>query len=205
MDKYTVFPNPTFGKKGIISEKFISLKIRNFWDACSYVHQLPYGYNSTTDDILILFKEGFGSCTTKHAVIATLAEELNIPFYKMVGIYAMNEELVIGTHNILEKYHLPYLPMIHCFLVYDSYRVDLTEGNNNGKNRSLEEFLFTERVIPNFSEKDEYLLYKTALEKHILNRNEMEGIKIMDVLRARAEGIVLLRSKVSSIYQGRVK
>ena len=205
MDKYTVFPNPTIDKKGIISEKFISLKIRNFWDACSYVHQLPYGYNSTTDDILILFKEGYGSCTTKHAIIATLAEELNIPVYKMVGIYAMNEEIVTGTHNILEKYHLPYLPLIHCFLVYDSYRVDLTEGNNNGKNRSLEEFLFTERVIPNFSEKDEYLLYKTALEKHILNRNEMEGIKIMDVLRARAEGIVLLRSKVSSIYQGRVK
>ena len=30
--------------------------------------------------------------------------------------------------------------MIHCFLIYDSYRVDLTEGNNNGKNHSIEEF-----------------------------------------------------------------
>jgi len=205
MDTYTVFPNPNIIKKGIISDKFFSLNITTFWDACPYVHQLPYGYNSMTDDILILFKEGFGSCTTKHAVIASLAEELNIPVYKMIGIYAMNEEIVPGTHHILEKYHLPYLPMIHCFLVYDSYRVDLTEGNNNGKTRSLEEFLLTERVIPNFSEKDEYFLYKKALEKHILNRKEMVGITMRDVLRARTEGIILLRSKVSSKYQGKVR
>jgi len=197
MDTYTVFPNPIIIKKGIISEKFISLKIKTFWDACLYVHNLPYEYNSTTNDILILFKEGYGSCTTKHAVIATLAEELNIPIYKMVGIYAMNEKIVTGTDLILVKYHLPYLPMIHCFLVFDSYRVDLTEGNNNGKNSSVEEFLYTEKVIPNISEKDEYLLYKTALKNRILNRKEMEKIKMIDVLRARTDGIALLRSKVS--------
>jgi hypothetical protein len=196
MDSYTVFPNPIIDKKGIISEKFTSLKIKNFWDACIYVHDIPYGYNSITDDILILFKEGYGSCTTKHAVIATLAEELSIPVHKMIGIYAMNEEIVTGTNRILEKYHLPYLPMVHCFLVYDSYRVDLTEGNNNGKNRSIEEFLFTEKVIPNFSEKDEYLLYRNALKNHILVREELKGITMIDMLHARTEGIKLLRSKV---------
>ena len=197
MDSYTVLPNPIIDKKGIISEKFTSLKIKNFRDACTYVHDIPYGYNSITDDIFILFKEGYGSCTTKHAVIATLAEELSIPVYKMVGIYAMNEEIVTGTNRILEKYHLPYLPMIHCFLIYDSYMVDLTEGNNNGKNRSIEEFLFTEKVIPNIYEKEEYHLYKKALKNHILPRKEMEGITMNDVLHARAEGIALLRSKVS--------
>jgi hypothetical protein len=197
MDTYTVFPNPTIIKKGIISEKFINLKFKTFWDACTYVHNLPYEFNSTTDDILILFKEEYGSCTTKHAVIATLAEELNIPVYKMVGIYAMNEEIVTGTNHILKKYKLPYLPMIHCFLVYNSSNVDLTESNNNGKNHSIEDFLYTEKVIPNISEKDEYLLYKTALKNHILNRGEMEKIKMIDVLHARTEGIALLRSKKS--------
>lgn len=197
MDKYTVFPNPSITNKGIISNTFINLGINTFWDACKYVHEVPYGYNSTTEDILILFKEKFGSCTTKHAVIATIGEELNIPVYKMIGIYAMNEEIVTGTNLILDKYHLPYLPMIHCFLIYDSYRVDLTEANNNGKNRSIEDFLFTEKVIPSFSEKDEYLLYRKALKNHILKRKEMEGITMIDVLRARLEGIALLRSKVS--------
>jgi len=191
-----VLPNPIIDKKGILSEKFINLKIKNFWDACAYVHDLPYGYNSTTDDILILFKEGYGSCTTKHAVIATLAEELDIDVHKLIGIYAMTEDIVTGTKPILEKHHLPYLPMVHCFLTYDSFRVDLTEGNNNGKNRSIEEFLFTEKVTPNFSEKDEYFLYKKALKNHILVRKEMQGITMIDVLQARTEGIALLRSKV---------
>jgi len=200
MDSYTVLPNPIIDKKGIISEQFTNLKIKNFWDACTYVHDIPYGYNSTTDDILILFKEGYGSCTTKHAVISTLAEELSIPVHKMIGIYAMNEEIVTGTNLILDKYHLPYLPMIHCFLIYDSYRIDLTEENNNGKNRSIEKFLFTEKVIPNISEKNEYLLYKNALKNYILLREEMEGITMIDVLHARTEGIALLRSKVAPYH-----
>jgi hypothetical protein len=199
MDKYTVFPNPAITNKGIIANTFINQGIKNFWDACKYVHDVPYGYNSTTEDILILFKEGFGSCTTKHAVIATLGEELNIPVHKMIGIYAMTEGIVIGTNHILKKYHLPYLPMIHCFLIHDSYKVDLTEGNNNGKNHSIEEFLFTEKVVPNFSEKDEYLLYRKALKNHILNRKEMVGITMIDVLRARIDSIALLRSKVSHL------
>ncbi len=197
MDIYTIFPNPTIVEKGIVSKKFLNLKIKNFWNACIYVHNLPYGYNSTPDDIMILFKEGFGSCTTKHAVIATLAEELGIAVHKMIGIYAMTEDIVTGTNQILKKYHLPYIPMIHCFLVYDSFRVDLTEGNDNGKNHQIEEFLVTKKVIPNFSDKDEYLIYKKALKNHILKRKEMKGITIIDVLRARIESIALLRSKVS--------
>jgi hypothetical protein len=197
VDAYTVFSNPAIRKKGIISEKFITLGIKNFWEACKYVHEVPYGYNSTPDDVMILFKEGYGSCTTKHAVIATLAEELDIAVHKMIGIYAMSEDIVTGTNLILEKYHLPYLPMIHCFLVYDTFHVDLTEGNNNGKNRSIENFLFAEKVIPNFSEKDEYLLYKTALKNSILLRKEMKEIKMIDVLHARTEGIALLRAKIS--------
>ncbi len=202
MYSYSVLPNPIINKTGIISNTFINLKIKNFWDACKYVHELPYGYNSTTEDILILFKEGYGSCRTKHAVIATLAEELSINVYKIVGIYAMNGEIVTGTNHILGKYHLPYLPMIHCFLIFNSYRVDLTEGNNNGKNHSIEEFLYTATVLPNISEKDEYLLYKKSLKNHILNRKEMEGISMMDILHARTEGIELLRSKIPLKYQG---
>jgi hypothetical protein len=200
MDSYTVFPDSTIYKKGIVSEMFLNLKIKTFFEACVYVHEVPYGYNSLRDDVLILFKEKIGSCTTKHAVIATLAEELNIPIHKMIGIYSMNEEIVTGTNLILEKYHLPYLPMIHCYLIYNLYRVDLTEGNSNGKNWTIEEFLFTEKVAPNISEKDEYLLYKKALKEYILNRKEMKGISIIDVLHARTEGIALLRSKISS-YQ----
>jgi hypothetical protein len=198
MEKYTIFPDVTITESGIISEKFIGLGIVRFRDACRYVQRLPYGYNTTRDDRLIIFKENKGNCTTKHAVIASLAEELKIPIYKYIGIYAMNEQVVTGTKAILKKYNLPYIPMIHCFLVYENSKVDLTEGNKNGKNTSIEEFFFTQRVTPNISEVDEYMIYKKAMIEIILTRIEMTGISNTDILNARSEGLKLLRSKVQN-------
>lgn len=162
MDTYTVLPNRAIINAGIISNHFLKSGIKHFHDACHYVRQLPYGYNSDRDDLMILFKEKMGTCTTKHAVIATLAAELELPIDKLIGIYPMTEAIVTGTNNILNKYGLPYIPMIHCFLGYADYRVDLTEGNHNGKNRSIEDFLYNAKVLPNISAKQEYLLYRRA-------------------------------------------
>ncbi|RPJ77326.1 MAG: hypothetical protein EHM15_00475 [Desulfobacteraceae bacterium] len=168
----------------------------SFHEACRWVHALPYGYNSDRDDLMILFKEKMGTCTTKHAVIGTLARELEIPIQKNVGVYAMTEEIVTGTSGLLKRFDLPYIPMLHCFLVYDRFRVDLTEGNRNGKNRSIEEFLFTERIDPNISGKDEYMLYRKALADVILKRPELNGVDIRRVLQAREEGLKLLRANL---------
>jgi hypothetical protein len=196
MDKFTVFPNAVIKTAGPVSDKFLSLGINGFIDACRYVHELPYGYNSNRDDLMILFKEKLGSCTTKHAVIATLAEESGLSIEKAIGIYAMTEEIVTGTGKILDRYGLPYVPMLHCFLVYGEHRVDLTEGNNNGKKRSIEDFLYTHKVIPNISAKDEYLLYRKALNQYILIENELKGIDLKSILKAREEGLALLKAKI---------
>jgi hypothetical protein len=181
---------------GPVSLRFLEMDITDFIAACRFAHELPYGYNSDRDDLLILFKEKMGTCTTKHAVIATLAEELQLPIHKHVGIYAMSEDLVTGTDAILSKYHLPYVPMLHCFLVSGDTRVDLTEGNNNGKKRSIDTFLFSQQVIPNISAKEEYLLYRKALADAILNQDELSGVEIKQILHAREEGLALLKANI---------
>ena len=196
MQPYTVFPDKTIVDKGPMAHTLLGMGIDSFHDACRYVHELPYGYNSDRDDPMILFKEKLGSCTTKHAVIATLSAELEIPIDKHIGIYAMTEALVTGTSKILECYQLPYVPMVHCFLVNGDFRVDLTEGNQNGKNRPIDQFLHTESVKPNISAKDEYLLYRNALKDRILLREELISVDIKRILNAREEGIKLLNSKI---------
>ncbi|MBW1696604.1 MAG: hypothetical protein JRH18_13865 [Deltaproteobacteria bacterium] len=198
MDKISAFPDkPIPEGAGVVSEQFLRLGIKRFVDACQYVHKLPYGYNSDSDDLMILFKEKKGTCTTKHAVIAALAEELSLPITKTIGIYPMTEELVSGTNPILDKYRLPYVPMLHCFLQGDHYRVDLTEGNRNGKNRSIEDFLYTEKVRAGITKREEYLLYRRVLKEVILGRDEMKGVDLKTVLRAREEGLNVLKSNLT--------
>jgi hypothetical protein len=196
MHPYEAFPEKPIAGTGPIRAQFLARGIRSFREACRFVHELPYGYNSDRDDILILFKEEKGTCTTKHAVIGTLAQELGLPIRKHVGIYAMTEAIVTGTGRILSEYGLPYVPMLHCFLVYATAVVDLTEGNLNGKNQPLREFLYEERVAPDISAKDEYLLYRRALNEVILKRPELEGVDIKRILQAREAGLKLLKARI---------
>ena len=157
MDSYDKLPDAEITDSGIISKKFLKLGIHSFKEACIYVHKMEYGYNSNYEDDLILFKEKKGTCTTKHGTIAALAEEIGIHLHKNIGIYKFTENISTGTNDILKKYDIPYVPMVHCFLVCEDNRFDLTEGNKNGKNTSIEEFIHSEQVIPFISRKDEYL------------------------------------------------
>lgn len=196
MQPYTVFPNPPIEDNGPVCRTFLSMGIHDFHQACGYVHELPYGYNSDRDDLMILFKEKMGSCTTKHAVIATLAAEMEIAVDKHIGVYPMTEALVTGANAILDRYQLPGLPMVHCFLVFEGLGVDLSEGNQNGKNGPIDDFFFTAKVIPNIQGKDEYLLYRKAVKEHILPRPEFQGINLKTILKAREEGLSLLRANI---------
>lgn len=197
MKRHTIFPDTPIIGEGDMARTFLDLGIATFHEACLWVHQLPYGYNSDRDDLMILFKEKMGSCTTKHAVIATLASELDLPIHKNVGIYAMTEALVTGTQEILGRYRLPYVPMIHCFLNFRGHWVDLSEGNRNGKNGPIDHFLYTTEVSATIFAKEEYRLYRQALRDEILSRPELEGIDMKTVLKAREEGLALLKHNLS--------
>ena len=196
MDSYTIFPNKKIKAARPVSDRFLELGIDTFIGACRFVHELPYGYNSNRDDLMILFEERFGTCSTKHAVIATLAQELDRPIHRAMGIYAMTEEIVAGAGRILKTHSLPYVPMIHCFLVYGNHRVDLTEGNHNGKQGPIDTFLYTEQVSPTISAKDEYLLYRKALKDSILAGRDLAGTTLHVLLRAREEGLILLKANL---------
>ena len=200
MASYDVLPDAAIKSSGPISETFLNMGIRSLRVSCRYVNELPYGYNSNRDDLMILFKEKKGTCTTKHAVIATLAKELGFAIEKHVGIYAMTEELVTGTDALLKKYQLPYIPMIHCFLVFSNgptqHMLDLSEGNRNGKNGPILTFMHSERVEPNIPAKDEYLLFRSALQRLLSGQKELNGTDLKTLLRAREEGLILLKSLV---------
>ena len=57
MDSYEYLPDKEIEPLGDISKKFLELGIKSFKDACVYVHNIEYGYNSNYDDKMIFFKE----------------------------------------------------------------------------------------------------------------------------------------------------
>jgi len=110
-----------------------------------------------------------------------------------VGVYKFTEDITTGAQEILKKYNIPYVPMVHCFLVYKEYRFDLTEGNNNGKKASIKDFIESREVDPFISRKDEYLWYKKVLKEKVIPSIEMKGIEERTLLKAREESILLLK------------
>lgn len=195
MDPLDVFPDPTITDRGPVSRAFLERGWTSFREACRQVHRMPYGYN-TSREPLILFQEHQGSCTSKHMVVGLLAEELGLPIHKHIGLYAMDEALVTGAGALAAAHGLPYIPMVHCFLSDGRRRVDLTEGNRNGKNGPIDIFLFTARVRADIAEKDEYRLYRQALQDHVLPLAEMAGTALKTLLQAREAALALLKANM---------
>ncbi len=193
MDPIERLPDTELIDAGPVSRRFLAEGLKRFSTACHYVHRMPYGYNSSKDDPLILLREGFGTCTTKHMAVGLLARELGLPIDKCIGIYAMTEHLVTGADAICREYGLKAIPVVHCFLVSDRCRVDLTEGNLNGKNGPIDEFLYTRNVAPDIASRDEYRLYRQALQEQILTRPAWAGVDLKTVLAAREKALALLR------------
>ena len=57
MDSYNNLPNAEIKPVGQIARKFLELGITTFKEACDYVHNIEYGYNTNYDDKLIFFKD----------------------------------------------------------------------------------------------------------------------------------------------------
>ena len=82
MENHNALPDRAISGGELLSRAFADLGLSSFQQACRWVHELPYGYNSDRDDPIILFAERKGTCTTKHAAIVTLAQELGLPVDK---------------------------------------------------------------------------------------------------------------------------
>lgn len=111
---------------GEVSRAFQSLGVRTFREAARYVQVLPYGRNIDRADARSVLREGKGTCSTKHALLAMLAKENNIPVRLMVGIYLMNETNTPGVGGVLERHGFKEIPEAHCYLRLNERYLDFT-------------------------------------------------------------------------------
>ena len=167
MDSIDRLPDGVIGAGGIVGDAFLRRDITTFRQACQWVKDLPYGHNSRSDDVLVLFEDQRGTCFTKHGVIARLAEELGLSVFKNLGVYRLTDEIVTGVGPLLASSGLTFVPQIHCFLEYGDARVDLTEGNCNGKNQTIDVYDFVVRVAPESTRAELQQLYAAHLTRYM--------------------------------------
>lgn len=100
----TDYLNAEIQPNGPVSEECIRHKLRSFGQAAAYVRQLPYGRNADKNDILCVFADNRGTCSTKHALVKRLADENHIG----------NIKLMVGMFHMNKKTHLKFPPHWSC-------------------------------------------------------------------------------------------
>jgi hypothetical protein len=73
-----------------------------------------------------VLREGKGTCSTKHALLAAIAQEQDLAIALTLGIYDMHERNTPGVGAVLARYHMASLPEAHCYLTYAGERIDVT-------------------------------------------------------------------------------
>jgi hypothetical protein len=121
--------------KGLISDAFAAHSCVDFNQAVDFVRHLPYGRNTDKNDPLILFKEGLGTCGTKHAGLCRLAQEQGYEEVTLwIGIFKMNRINTPRVVPLLDKYQLPYIPEAHNYLKINGSILDCTWPNASADN-----------------------------------------------------------------------
>ncbi len=106
---WEVLPAAPIKQSGAISACFLAHGLRDYRDAARFVSELPYGRNSARTATCEVLTEGHGTCSTKHALLAALAAEQQIPVALMLGTYEMNAVNTPGGRNNARapRYRLP--------------------------------------------------------------------------------------------------
>ena len=159
-----ILPNPQLTKNKPISQKFLGMGINYFKEAVRHVHSLRYGRNSNRTEILLVLDEEKGTCSSKHALLTSLAKECSIPLDLMLGIYAMDGSNTTGVEIVLNKYGLESIPEAHCYLRYQKQRIDITRSGVEATN-PITNFLFEEVINP-----EDISLKKVEIHQNFIKR-----------------------------------
>jgi hypothetical protein len=134
--------------------------------------------------------EGKGTCTTKHALLAELAQEQNIDVQLALGIFEMNERNTPGVGQVLTKYGLTYIPEAHCYLRYRGERIDVT-GLQSGA-EPIERLLYEEPITVQQIGTYKIDLHKRFLRDWIAGTETIRGRSLEEMWCIREECIAAL-------------
>jgi hypothetical protein len=186
------FPNPLLNPNGSLSDALISRGLGSFHDVVLWVWKLPYGRNSGRSDFRLVIEEGRGTCSTKHALLAQLADELGIDLQLRVGIFLMNEDNTPEIAETLRQYDLHEIPEAHCFLKYGQRQFDFTMCKDGKPPLAFHDFVYEETIRPSQIGEYKVSLHQEWIRRWMATREFAKGVTLEEFWQARERCIKLL-------------
>jgi hypothetical protein len=162
MRSWDALPHSPLKPMGPLSAEFIALGITDVQGAGRYLQTLPYGRTAERADFRAVLRQGRGTCSTKHALLAALADEQRLPLDLTLGIYEMHERNTPGVGVVLARYHLPFIPEAHCYLTDADSRIDVTRCGAEAA-EPIARFLHEETIVP-----EQIGDYKVAMHRQFM-------------------------------------
>ena len=114
------------GKSGLCND-VRSLGFESFEDLAGHIRALPYGRTANPNDPSAVLREGRGTCSAKHQLLAAVAQDCGHSEVQLtVGVYEMSEENTPGVGAVLNEASLTSIPEAHCYLSIEGERFDFT-------------------------------------------------------------------------------
>ena len=177
---------------GPVTAAFMACGITDFQAAGRYLHALPYGRTANRADFSAVLHEGRGTCSTKHALLATLAHEQQLSVVLTLGIYEMHEHNTPGVGVVLARYGLVSLPEAHCYLTYMGTCIDVTRSGAE-PTAPITQFLHEEAIVPEQIGVYKVTLHRRCMQEWVRNNPEtVKGWRFEDVWQIREECIAAL-------------
>jgi hypothetical protein len=191
MQSWRTLPAVPLQPGGQTAADFVARSITDFRAAGRYLHHLPYGRNADRSDFRLVLPEGRGTCSTKHALLAELAGEQDLPVVLALGIYEMHERNTPGVGIVLDRYGLQYLPEAHCYLRCEETRIDITRSGTE-PTEPIDRFLYEEAIIPAQIGDYKVQLHQQFLRNWIVDKDLGGSRSFTEVWKIREECILAL-------------
>src|SRR5713101_3545541 len=143
MRSWDALPDVRLEPAGPLTAEITARGVTDFRAAARYLQSLPYGRTANRADFSAVLREGRGTCSTKHALLAALAQEHELAVGLTLGIYEMHERNTPGVGTVLARYALASIPEAHCYLTFEGMRIDVTRSGAD-PTESIARFLHEE-------------------------------------------------------------
>lgn len=158
---------------GYISGAFKELGITDFEQAASFIKQLPYKRNKNKDDLRTVLTDGFGTCSTKHALLKLLATENGIEGVELIlCIFKMNPFNTPKIAATLKAKNLAFMLEAHNYLLVNGTILDCTNAKSC-EDDFLQDTISTIAIEPSQITDYKVSLHKEALQQWLIENSEL--------------------------------